>query len=60
MKLKIIYGTSGTGKSEYCFKKAAKNCAKDIKKQNIWCAKKTVLHMLKKLQILQTQQSLFW
>ena len=28
MKLRIIYGTAGTGKSEYCFKKAAENCSK--------------------------------
>ena len=29
MKIKIIYGTSGTGKSEYCFTQAAKNCSKN-------------------------------
>ena len=29
MKFKIIYGTAGTGKSEYCFKKAAKNCSEN-------------------------------
>lgn len=29
MKLRIIYGTPGTGKSEYCFTKAAQNCSKD-------------------------------
>ena len=29
MQLRIIYGTAGTGKSEYCFKEAAKNCSKD-------------------------------
>ena len=29
MQLKIIYGTAGTGKSEYCFKQAAKNCSKN-------------------------------
>ena len=26
MKIKIIYGTAGTGKSEYCFMQAAQNC----------------------------------
>lgn len=29
MKLNIIYGTSGTGKSEYCFKETAKNVSKN-------------------------------
>jgi len=30
MQLRIIYGTAGTGKSEYCFKQAAENCSKSI------------------------------
>lgn len=29
MKLRIIYGTSGTGKSEYCFNKSAQNSTKN-------------------------------
>jgi len=30
MELRIIYGTAGTGKSTYCFNKAAENCTKNI------------------------------
>ena len=29
MKIRIIYGTAGTGKSEYCFTETAKNCIKN-------------------------------
>ena len=35
MKLRIIYGTSGTGKSEYCFKKAAENSSKNQEQNTV-------------------------
>ncbi len=35
MKIKIIYGTAGTGKSEYCFREAAKNCSRNQKENTV-------------------------
>lgn len=35
MKLRIIYGTSGTGKSEYCFEKAAENSNKNQEQNTV-------------------------
>ena len=35
MKLRIIYGTSGTGKSEYCFEKTAENSSKNQEQNTV-------------------------
>ena len=35
MKIKIIYGTVGTGKSEYCFTESAKNCTSNTQANTV-------------------------